>query len=459
MDVSLNEINTLTRSIKGQDKYKIVQSALRSAHLKAVSVDQNAINKLPHMFNHELPETVTATNQFQSGRCWIFAGLNIFRHHLIRKYKLVPNYELSEAYIFKCDKFEKCNTVLETIYDMMKRGVSPTSLELMTINGLLIEDGGTAQQFTNIVKKYGVLPKIAFPDLSQVINTGSMNNLLQITIKKTLVTINAKMTLSEFRKYKHTILEECNRIITLCVGNVPSEFQFQGKTYTSPITFYQTIVKPLINLDDYVCIANDPRHKYDTLICPEYLNNVLLPTDKNIKRKITNLYLNVDIKDMKDAVFKTITQQKAPVWFATDYGTFVLNDMTVLDQRSSIIKNMFDTNFVFSKKTAIQTGITVGNHAMVLIGVQTQKASKGKENSKYLRWKVENSHSSDTVLNGFLTMSDAFFEQYMIAVFVHKSTLSVKQRKLVQSAASGKDVSTITWVPFYDPLGFASYQK
>ena len=56
-------------------------------------------------------------------------------------------------------------------------------------------------------------------------------------------------------------------------------------------------------------------------------------------------------------------------------------------------------------------------------------------------------------------MSDAFFEQYMIAVFVHKSTLSVKQRKLVQSAASGKDVSTITWVPFYDPLGFASYQK
>ena len=447
MDVPLNEINTLTRSIKGQDKYKIVQSALRASHLKSVSVDQNAVNKLPHTFNQELPETVTATNQYQSGRCWIFAGLNIFRHHLIRKYKLPPDFELSEAYTFKCDKLERCNTALETIYDMMKRGASPTGLEITSITSLLIDDGGTIQQFTNIINKYGVLPKIAFPDLAQVANTASMNNLLQITIKKTLVTINAKMTLSEFRKYKRTILEECNRIITLCLGNAPSEFQFQGKTYTTPVSFYQTAIKPLINLDDYVCIANDPRHKYNTLMCPEYLNNVLLPTDNNIKRKITNLYLNVDIQDMKDAVAKTIAQQKSPVWFATDYGTFVLNEGTILDHRSSILKNMFDTNFIFSKKTSIQTGITVGNHAMVFIGVQTQK-QKGK--GKYLRWKVENSHSSNTDLKGFLTMSDAFFEQYMMAAFVHKSTLSPKQRKLVS------DQSTITWVPFYDPLGFAS---
>jgi bleomycin hydrolase len=430
-------IEKLQKEISENNKYKIVQSSLRKASIKNVSTSQNALNKMPFKFNIELKDTV-ATNQYYSGRCWIFAGLNILRYKLIDKYKLPPDFELSEAYIYKHDKFEKCNTALELIYNFAKKNFDNQSLELISLIPKIIADGGTVLEFVNIINKYGIMPKESFPDIRQSKDTDRLNNLLNITILKTTSIINSKTSHNTFMDYKTEILKECYRIITLCLGNTPIEFEWKSKLI-NPINFYKKLVKPLIDLDDYICIVNDPRNKYNVLLSVEYLHNVV-NNNEDLKNKITNKYLNIDIKLFKKAVYKTISKYETPVWFATDYSTFVLNDSTILDHKSSNIKDMFDVDFVFNKETAYKCGITVANHAMCIVGCQ-------KNDNKYLRWKVENSHGTNNNLKGFLNMSDAFFDQFMVCAFVHKNTLPIELRKLYYSNKN------ITYLPFYDILG------
>lgn len=445
MDVPLSTITILNSKIKQDKKYKIIQSSLRKSSIKNVSTNQNSLNKLPFKFNHSLPESVSATNQYSSGRCWIFAGLNVLRHKLIQTHSLSSDFELSEAYMYKCDILEKCNCTLEVIYAFAQKHQTNQSIEYVSYVPNSIGDGGTVQSFVNLVNKYGVMPKDVFPDLRQVKNTSLMSKLINTTVAKSSEMINDKMSRNSFEEYKKTILEECHRILTICIGNTPENFVWSikdsvaGKNYT-PTSFYKKVIKPIININDYICISNDPRNKYNHLMNVEYLHNVLNHDDKDLKKKITNLYLNVEMTDFKKAVFETLTKYKTATWFATDFGTFVLNDSSILDQKSSILKDLFDVEFDYSKELSLKCRITVPNHAMCVIGCQ-------KEGDDFLRWKIENSHGTHNNLDGFLTMSDAFFDKFMICAFVHKKSLSSKLRKIY------KEKKDIISLPFWDVLG------
>jgi bleomycin hydrolase len=148
---------------------------------------------------------------------------------------------------------------------------------------------------------------------------------------------------------------------------------------------------------------------------------------------------------MKNAIFKTITKYGTPVWFASDYNYFLLNDETILDPHSSTIEDIFDINIVKNKKVSLNSRITQPVHAMIFVGCQ-------KENKKYLRWKVENSHGIDNKFKGFLVMSDSFFDDYMMIALVHKNTLPTELRTIYEKR---KD-SEIKWVPFWDVLGYSA---
>ena len=119
-----------------QDKnYSVMQSALSQVQIEDIMSKPSEVNKLPFIFNHQLKEKVTPSNQFYSGRCWIFSGLNILRHHLIEHYTLSDTFELSEAFIFKYDRIEKCNYLLELICDYSKRD-NVNSLEFINLISL-----------------------------------------------------------------------------------------------------------------------------------------------------------------------------------------------------------------------------------------------------------------------------------------------------------------------------------
>ena len=436
------------KDILENKKYSVLQSALSRVEIEDIMSNPNEVNKLPFVFNHQLKEKVSATDQYYSGRCWIFAGLNVLRYHLIDHYKLDESFELSEAFIFKYDRIEKCNYLLELLYHNAKTN-SLNELEYIDISNTLNDDGGTIDQLKNIINKYGIVPKTIFPDNIQSRSTRLLNDLLQTLMRKATIVINKKMSRNEFNEYKKILLDECYRLLTMTIGSIPLEFTWTYKdsripSNFTPLTFYNKIVKSQINLDNYIPIINDERNPFNKLIAVEYLNNVV-NENKDYKHTICNMYINVDIKTIKNAIFKTITKYGTPVWFASDYNYFLMNNETILDPHSSTIEDIFDINIVKNKKLSLSSRITQPVHAMIFVGCQ-------KENNKYLRWKVENSHGDDNKFKGFLVMSDSFFDDYMMIAFVHKNTLSKELRDMYNA----KKESDIKWVPFWDILGYSA---
>lgn len=443
MDISFKDIEEYHKKFQQKSKYKILQGVLRRTPILEVSIDQNSLVKMPPRFNYALPEIVTATDQMSSGRCWIFAGLNILRHKLIQHYKLPPDFELSQSYIFKCDKIEKCNYALELIYHLIKKGSPNSSLEYVTLATTAITDGGTWDMFVNLIKKYGCVPKAVHPESFQSNYTSRINSMLNITILKTSDVITPKMTLSEFRAYKKVILEECYRIINICLGNSPTKFAWtfkntvKEKIYT-PIEFYKSKVKPLINIENFISICNFPVEDYNQLLAIEYVHNILEESD-DFNKKYTNLYLNIDMDTFKEAVFKNIKKNTA-IWFACDYGQYVMNQGSILAQDVSNLKEMFDVSFSLSKRASLETRTNVPNHAMVFTGCQ-------KDEDGFTRWKVENSHGDRSPQKGFITMSDKWFTDYVICAAVDIATLPVKLREIIKSKKHMKRL------PYYSPLG------
>jgi bleomycin hydrolase len=443
MEISTQDIKNYQRDFDKKSKYKILQGVLRKSSLVNVSANQNAMTKLPFKFNYVLPEEVKTTDQFASGRCWIFSGLNVIRHKLIQHYKLEPTFELSQAYIARWDKLEKCNCAIELIYELAKSGKNNQSLEYSILIPSMMEDGGTWDMFVNVVNKYGIVPKDVYPDNSQIKNTSRMNKLLTTTVMKSSDKINKNMSHGEFVSYKKTIIEECYRIINMCLGNCPERFLWTFKEkkceqeYT-PFSFYKNLVKPHIDVNKFISICNFPLEDYNQTLAVEYMHNVLVEGE-NIKRKASNTYFNMNNKDFKDAIFKCLKHSYG-IWFACDIGQYFINKGSILDKNSSNLRDMFDIDFNLSKKASLETRTSVPNHAMMFSGCH----AIGK---KIDRWKVENSYGDEVGKDGFITMSDSWFDEFVICAAVHIDCLPVSLR----AKAMGR--KQLKWLPFHSVLG------
>ena len=105
----MKEINSkwLEAANKGfskDEKLKVLQRCLAKNSIDSSTyVLENETND-GFMFSIDIP-TMSATNQKQSGRCWIFAGLNFLREIIGHKYN-IENFEFSQNYVAYCTKSE-----------------------------------------------------------------------------------------------------------------------------------------------------------------------------------------------------------------------------------------------------------------------------------------------------------------------------------------------------------------
>lgn len=444
MEVSLSDIKKYKTEFDKKSKYKLMQGVLRKALLNSVSANQNALTKLPFKFNYSLPEMTIAGDQYFSGRCWIFAGLNVIRHKMIHELKLDPTFELSQSYLCRCDKIEKCNAALEYIYNLAKQGKDNSSLEYAALIEHSMGDGGTWKMFTNLVKKYGVVPKDVFPDNTQVKHTSKMNQLLITLVLRSSDDISDKMSRKEFEDYKFKVLGDCFKIINMFLGNAPDKFVWTFKEKLAeheftPLSFYHKVVKPKINVDKYVNLCHFPAEKMNIRLGVEYTHSLLKEGD-DVKRDDDSAYYNFEIGEIKDAIWRSIKKGSA-VWFAGDVTQYWLEKGSVLDQNASNLKSMLDIDFEVPKAAGLMARVNIPNHAMIFTGCH-------KTEAEYERWKVENSHGKGNDLNGFVTMSDKWFDKYVTCAAVPFDCLSAKMKAIV------KDRQThIKWLPFYSVLG------
>ena len=117
--LSPGRVAKISKAYEAEGKNAVVRHALSRNAISEVIFEPASVAGVAPEFNVEV-KTLPVANQKASGRCWIFAGLNVLREIIATKCK-IKKFELSQNYISLYDKIEKSNFTLETILKLGAR--------------------------------------------------------------------------------------------------------------------------------------------------------------------------------------------------------------------------------------------------------------------------------------------------------------------------------------------------
>ncbi|MDE7243799.1 MAG: C1 family peptidase [Oscillospiraceae bacterium] len=381
----------------------------------------SAVQNISHTFSVQLQQG-DITNQKQSGRCWMFAGMNVIRAKIMQERKM-KNFELSQAYLFFFDKLEKANYFLENIIETREEPVNGRLVSFLLQDP--VGDGGQWDMFCGLVRKYGLVPKSAYPESVSSSASRELNTCLTEKLREDACVLRTKYEegsgIEQLRELKTDMLEEIYRFLCICLGKPPKTFDFEYRDKDNeffrdagltPLSFFEKYVT--IDLADYISIINAPTqdkpfHRSYTV---RFLGSV--KEGKPVK------YLNLPIEDLKRLAAAQM-QDGEPVWFGCDVGKRSDRDSGILDTGILSLEPLLNTHFSMTKAQRLDYGHSLMTHAMVLQGVNLDES--GRPN----RWRVENSWGKDPGCEGYYVMSDEWFDEYLYQIVVHKKYLSPEQ--------------------------------
>jgi len=437
-EISTSMIDAFSDKIHSVAENKVVQDAVMKSGIKAATLNSNAIVSMNPVFSEEI-ETGKVADQKQSGRCWMFAALNTFRHKFSDAFNL-KDFELSQNYTLFWDKFEKSNYFLESILD-----TAAEPLDGRLVSWLMDtpqQDGGQWDMLVAIIEKYGVVPKQAMPETFQSSRTLELNGILNTKLREdagVLRTMSADgKSRDALEEAKTAMLGDIYRILAFSLGEPPKAFDFEYRDEDkkfhrdlgmTPQDFFKKYVG--LDLNDYVAIINAPTQDkpYKKTYTVQYLGTVV--GGHKIK------YLNVDMETLKSLAVSQIKDNES-VWFGCDVGKYSDNTHGIMDTALYDFDTAFGTEFKMTKAERLDYKHSCLTHAMVLTGVNLVD---GKPN----RWKVENSWGEKWGTKGYFVMSDPWMDEYTYQVVINKKYLSDE----LKSAFEQEPIELKPW----DPMG------
>lgn len=408
------DLNMYSENFHADKAALIAANASVSFGLSKSVEDYEAMRKLPNTFSLNL-EQGSITNQKSSGRCWLFAALNVFRYEMMKKWNL-KDFELSQNYMYFWDKLEKCNYYLNTMIETVDEPIDGRLFSFLNTNP--INDGGQWDMFANIVSKYGVVPLEAYPDSANSIASRDFTEYLTSLLREYGFQLREAVSAQKDPYVlKEEMMNTIYRILCIVLGEPPKTFDFTLRDKDdnvtqdfniTPVEFFQKYIG--LNMEDYISLIHAPsddKPMYQTYTV-EYLGNV--SDGKPVK------YLNVDMDVIKKAVIAQI-RDGHPVWFGSDCSKFYVRKDGIFDRASFNIESLFGIEYKFKKGQRLMYGDSAMNHAMVLLGVNLDE--KGMPD----RWRIENSWGKDSGRDGYFTSSDSWFDEFVYQVVVDKKYL------------------------------------
>ena len=436
--ISLEKLNELNNDYLNCRKNTIVRHALNNNTITSLAFSNEGYADNQYFFNIDIP-TMTATNQKASGRCWIFAGLNVLREIIGNKLG-IKDFELSQSYIAFYDRLEKINYELEVIIELLDKDHDDRVLQHVLDNTLC--DAGQWDMFVNIVKKYGIVPQALVPETFQTSNTYLSNHLINTELRKfagRARKIYKESGIDKVREEKDILFKKLYNFLVNCCGVMPNKFDFSYKDKNdichvdkdlTPLSFFNKYFKD--SIDDYVSIANAPTQDkpFNTTFTISYLGNVIEG------KEIT--HLNLPIERLSELAINQLKNNEV-TWFGSDCGKFTDKDKCIWDDKTWDYKSTFDLDYDFTKEIALDYKASVMNHAMVLTGVHIG------DDGKPIRWKIENSWGTDKVNKGYYVMSHSWFERFVYQIVINKKYLNDEELKALEK----KPIVLKPW----DPMG------
>ena len=148
-------IETIRVNVDNDPQVRIATNAVTSNGLTAVALDrQKSIT--PTSMSTKLDEWKVA-NQKKSGRCWLFAALNVMRAEVMEKLGL-ENFELSQNYAVFWEKLERANYFLEDQLQLVGDGEELDSRLSQFLLADVLGDGGQWDMLVGVFQKSGVVP-------------------------------------------------------------------------------------------------------------------------------------------------------------------------------------------------------------------------------------------------------------------------------------------------------------
>lgn len=159
---------------------RALRNAICNNDIRKLVVNQPNRGEIDACFSHRVPSK-GITDQQQSGRCWLFSGLNVLRARMIARYGLGA-FEFSQNYCFFWDQLEKANLFLQGVIDTRDLPREDRTVEWLFKNPL--SDGGQFTGVADIVGKYGLVPKEAMPETYSSEHTAQMAGLLKLKLRE-----------------------------------------------------------------------------------------------------------------------------------------------------------------------------------------------------------------------------------------------------------------------------------
>ena len=433
--ISEEMLGRIRQGYTGTPEQKAVKNALASNSIATLAINGENLSMIDTHFSHRVP-TKGITNQKSSGRCWLFTGLNVLRAKMIAKYDL-PGLEFSQNYNSFYDLLEKSNLFLQAIIDTRDLPMEDRKVDWLLKNP--IGDGGQFTGVSNLLMKYGVVPREAMPETFQSENTGQMAMILKWKLREYALELRG-MKANKAMERKEAMLTEIYRILVECLGVPPTEFEWtrydksgkavSTKKYT-PKSFYEEYIGTDLE-NNYIMVMNDPSREYGKVYEIEY--------DRHVYDGENWLYINLPIERVKELAIASIKDNTA-MYFSCDVGKFMDRKKGTLDINNMDYASLFRTEFPMDKKQRIQTYSSGSSHAMTLIAVDLDEAGQPK------KWMVENSWGASSGYQGNLIMTDEWFNEYMFRVVVEKKYVPADIMKMLEQ----KPIMLPSWDPMFAP--------
>jgi len=434
-----NFTDKLYAAYEANPKFAAMENAISHNGLLASLEKRSAAVENTPIFSLDLTKD-KVSDQKASGRCWMFAALNTFRHKMIAGFQL-EDFELSQAHTFFWDKYEKSNWFLEQVLATADQEL--TSRKVKFLLDTPQQDGGQWDMVVSLFEKYGVVPKSVYPESISSSNSRELNQILNKLLRqdaqilRELVAEGANS--AELQAKKEELLQEVFNFLAMNLGLPPRQFDFSyrdkdnnfhSESGLTPQVFFKKYVD--LKLDDYVSIINAPTadKPYGKSYTVEMLGNVV--GSKPVR------YLNVEMDRLKELAIAQM-QAGETVWFGSDVGQSSNRKAGIMADGMYDFTSSMDIQLTQDKAGRLDYSESLMTHAMVLTGVDLD------ENEKAKKWKVENSWGEKVGNKGYFVASDSWMDEYTYQIVVRKEFLT-------EAELAAYEAEPIVLAP-WDPMG------
>ena len=234
--ISPQMLQQLQQSYQETPADRAIRHALSNNNINTLAINSESLNNYDTYFSDKV-ESKGITDQQSSGRCWLFAGLNVLRAKAIAKYDM-GEFKFSQNYAFFWDQLEKANLFLQGIIDTREKPMDDKMVEWLFKHPL--SDGGQFTGVSDLLMKYGIVPAEVMVETYSSNNTSRMANLISLKLKEfglelRELSANGK-SVADLESRKTEMLKTVYRMLALTLGEPPTKFTWRRNTLRSRST-------------------------------------------------------------------------------------------------------------------------------------------------------------------------------------------------------------------------------